>query len=57
MHAVKLLSAMVDDSTLFIIQMVGHCFGVWGVEGGAWHRISAKEETTERPAKSMSVSK
>lgn len=23
----------------------------------AWHRISAKEETTERPAKSMSVSK
>lgn len=53
MHAVKLLFAMMGDSTLYNIQMPYDIALVLG--GMAWHRTRPKKETTERLAKPNSL--
>lgn len=56
MHAVKQLSAMVDDLTFNIIQMPLDIALVLGRDGMAQDKYKCKEETTGRPERPMSVS-
>ena len=55
MHAVKLLSAMVDDSTFTLFRC--HRTLLWSYDRDGMAQTKCQKETTERLAKYMSVSK